>query len=129
MNDQNKTILEVVNLSIDFKSKEGVFEAVKSISFNIDKGKTLALVGESGSGKSVTALSILQLLPYQTASHSKESSIRLDGKELIDMSANQIRAIRGDLVTMIFQEPMTSLNPYQKVGYQIEEVLIVHQQL
>ena len=86
MNDQNKTILEVVNLSVDFKSKEGVFEAVKSISFNIDKGKTLALVGESGSGKSVTALSILQLLPYQTASHSKESSIRLDGKELIKMS-------------------------------------------
>ena len=129
MNNQNKTILEVVNLSVDFKSKEGAFEAVKSISFNIDKGKTLALVGESGSGKSVTALSILQLLPYQTASHSKESSIRLGGKELIDMSKNQIRAIRGDSVTMIFQEPMTSLNPYLKVGHQIKEVLIVHQHL
>jgi len=126
MKNQNLNTLRVQNLSVDFKSEEGNFTAVKSISFSIDRGKTLALVGESGSGKSVTALSILQLLPYQTASHSPDSSIKLNQEELIGMNQAQIRAIRGESVAMIFQEPMTSLNPYQKVGDQIDEMLMVH---
>ena len=119
MKNQNSNTLRIQNLSVDFESEEGNFTAVKSISFSIDRGKTLALVGESGSGKSVTALSILQLLPYQTASHSPDSSIKLNQEELIGMNQAQIRAIRGKSVAMIFQEPMTSLNPYQKVGDQI----------
>ena len=129
MLDQNNTILQVRNLSVDFKSKKEIFRAVKSISFSIDKGKTHALVGESGSGKSVTALSILQLLPYPAASHSSISSIKLKDKEIIGMKKDKIRSIRGKSIAMIFQEPMTSLNPYQRVGYQIEEMIKVHKGL
>ena len=90
---------------------------------------SVLITGESGSGKSVTALSILQLLPFKIASHSPKSSIKLNGEELINMKHEKIRSIRGDSIAMIFQEPMTSLNPYQKVGNQIEEILIVHQGL
>ena len=126
MDNQTKNILEVSNLSVKFSSKESSITAVNSISFSIKKGKTLALVGESGSGKSVTALSILKLLPYQIASHSSKSSIQLNGREIMKMDSNEIRSVRGDSISMIFQEPMTSLNPYQKVGVQIQEVLMVH---
>tara|TARA_Y100001001_G_scaffold36802_1_gene30520 strand:+ start:53 stop:1651 length:1599 start_codon:yes stop_codon:yes gene_type:complete len=126
MDNQTKNILEVSNLSVKFSSKESSITAVNSISFSIKKGKTLALVGESGSGKSVTALSILKLLPYQIASHSSKSSIQLKGREIMKMDSNEIRSVRGDSISMIFQEPMTSLNPYQKVGVQIQEVLMVH---
>ena len=126
MDSQTKNILEVSNLSVKFSSKESSITAVNSISFSIKKGKTLALVGESGSGKSVTALSILKLLPYQIASHSSKSSIQLKGREIMKMDSNEIRSVRGDSISMIFQEPMTSLNPYQKVGVQIQEVLTVH---
>jgi len=126
MDNQTKNILEVSNLSVKFSSKESSITAVNSISFSIKKGKTLALVGESGSGKSVTALSILKLLPYQIASHSSKSSIQLKGREIMKIDSNEIRSVRGDSISMIFQEPMTSLNPYQKVGVQIQEVLMVH---
>ena len=122
-------ILEVVNLSVQFKSKKDTFDAVKDISFNIKKGKTLALVGESGSGKSVTALSVLQLLPYPIASHSKQSSIKLNKEELLGAKKSFLTSIRGSSVSMIFQEPMTSLNPYQPIGVQIDETLIVHKKL
>ena len=122
-------ILEVVNLSVQFKSKKDTFDAVKDISFNIEKGKTLALVGESGSGKSVTALSVLQLLPYPIASHSKQSSIKLNKEELLGAKKSFLTSIRGSSVSMIFQEPMTSLNPYQPIGVQIDETLIVHKKL
>ena len=124
--DNSETLLQVKDLTVNFLSKEFSIDAVKSISFSIERGKTLALVGESGSGKSVTALSILKLLPYQIASHSAKSSIKLKGKEIMEMSSSEIRRIRGDSISMIFQEPMTSLNPYQRVGRQIEEVLMVH---
>ena len=126
MEYNNKRILEVKNLSVRFKTRDGSIDAVKSISFSIDPGKTLALVGESGSGKSVTARSILQLLPYQIATHSLDSSIKLNGKELIGLNKSQMNNIRGNLVSMVFQEPMTSLNPYQRVGDQVDEILIVH---
>ena len=122
-------LLEVKNLSVEFKSKEDSFVAVNNISFDIEKGKTLALVGESGSGKSVTALSVLQLLPYPVASHSKESSIKLKQKELLGAKKSFLTSIRGSSVSMIFQEPMTSLNPYQTIGVQIDETLIVHKNL
>ena len=122
-------ILEVKDLSVEFKSKEKTFAAVNNISFDIKKGQTLALVGESGSGKSVTALSILQLLPYSVSSHSKNSSIKLNKTELLGAKKSLLTKIRGSSVSMIFQEPMTSLNPYQTVGAQIDETLIVHKNL
>ena len=93
MEYHNKRILEVKNLSVGFKTRDGSVDAVKSINFSIDSGKTLALVGESGSGKSVTARSILQLLPYKIATHSLDSSIKLNGKELIGLKKSQMKAI------------------------------------
>ena len=122
-------ILEIKNLVIDFESKESTFRAVDDISLAIEKGKTLSLVGESGSGKSVTALSILQLLPEGTVRYSKDSSIEFEGKEIIGSSKRDITSLRGNKISMIFQEPMTSLNPYQKVGFQIDESLIIHRGL
>ena len=122
-------ILEIKNLVIDFESKESTFRAVDDISLAIEKGKTLSLVGESGSGKSVTALSVLQLLPEGTVRYSKDSSVEFEGKEIIGSSKRDITSLRGNKISMIFQEPMTSLNPYQKVGFQIDESLIIHRGL
>ena len=122
-------ILEIKNLVIDFESKDSTFRAVDNISLEIARGKTLSLVGESGSGKSVTALSILQLLPEGTVRYSKESSIEFEGRQIIGDSKKDITSLRGNKISMIFQEPMTSLNPYQKVGYQIDESLIIHRGL
>ena len=119
-------ILEIKNLVIDFESKDSTFRAVDDISFSIEKGKTLSLVGESGSGKSVTALSILQLLPEGTVRYPDNSSIKFEDGEIIDCSKKTLTSLRGNRVSMIFQEPMTSLNPYQKVGFQIDETLIIH---
>ena len=101
---------------------------MRGASFTLDRGETLAIVGESGSGKSVTALSILQLLPYPAASHPT-GSIRFAGEELIGRDERFLRTIRGARVGMIFQEPMTSLNPLHKVEQQIGEVLLVHRRL
>lgn len=117
----DKIVLKINDLSVSFN---GV-EAVKSISFEIKKGETVALVGESGSGKSVTALSILQLLPYPIASHPS-GSIMVDGIESIGANNEAMRSIRGSKVTMIFQEPMTSLNPLHRIEKQIGEILLVH---
>ena len=122
-------ILEIKNLVIDFESKDSTFRAVDNISLEIARGKTVSLVGESGSGKSVTALSILQLLPEGTVRYSKESSIEFEGRQIIGSSKKDITSLRGNKISMIFQEPMTSLNPYQKVGYQIDESLIIHRGL
>ena len=114
-------VLEIKDLSVAFR---GV-KAVDGVSFHIDKGETVALVGESGSGKSVTALSILQLLPYPMASHPG-GSVLVNGEETIGASEDVLRSIRGRKVTMIFQEPMTSLNPLHRVEKQIGEILLVH---
>ena len=119
-------ILEISNLSINFATRDGSFKAVDDISFNIENNKTMALVGESGSGKSVTAMSILQLLPRPQASYSQTSSIKFKGDEIIDAPNDKLLNIRGNIVSMVFQEPMTSLNPYHKVGYQITESIILH---
>ena len=119
-------ILEINNLSINFATRDGSFSAVKNISFEIEKNQTMALVGESGSGKSVTAMSILQLLPRPQASYSNDSSIKFNNNELINAPKEQLLSIRGNIVSMVFQEPMTSLNPYHKVGNQITESILLH---
>jgi microcin C transport system ATP-binding protein len=124
----NKSLLSVRDLSVTFHSGRGEIEAVKKISFEIQAGETLALVGESGSGKSVTALSLMQLLPYPKASHPS-GSIRYRDKEIIGADEEQMQDIRGDDIGMIFQEPMTALNPLHTVEKQISEVLLLHRQM
>ena len=119
-------LIEIKNLSVDFKLRENIFRAVDNISFEIDKNQTLALVGESGSGKSVTAMSILKLLPYPKAMHPKNSKIIFEGKNILEFDNKSLRQVRGNIVTMIFQEPMTSLNPFHRVGDQIIEAIITH---
>jgi microcin C transport system ATP-binding protein len=124
-------LLEVRNLSVTFAGRGAAapVEAVKRVSFSLDRGETLALVGESGSGKSVTALSILQLLPYPLAMHGYDSSIRFAGEELIGAGLETLQQVRGDRIAMVFQEPMTSLNPLHTIERQIGEILTVHQRL
>ncbi len=117
-------LLEVRDLSVSF----GVLPAVRQVSFTLNRGETLALVGESGSGKSVSALSLLQLLPYPHA-HHPGGSIRLRGEELLGAALNRLRAVRGHQIAMVFQEPMTSLNPLHSIEKQIGETLIVHKGL
>ena len=121
-----KNIVEVRNLSIDFKVRNGFFRAVNGINLDIQTNKTLALVGESGSGKSVTAMSIMQLLPFPQASYESGSSIQFNGKEIINASKRELLSLRGNIISMVFQEPMTSLNPYHKVGNQITESVLLH---
>jgi microcin C transport system ATP-binding protein len=126
-----ETLLEIRDLSVSFESGGGKppFVAVERVSFDIRRGETMALVGESGSGKSVTALSILQLLPYPLASHAPGSSIRFGGRELVGAPEATLRAIRGNRIAMIFQEPMTSLNPLHTIEKQVGEVLTIHKGL
>ncbi|WP_449226820.1 ABC transporter ATP-binding protein [Azospirillum argentinense] len=121
-------LLQVRNLHVEFRSGGGAMHAVKGVSFDITKGETLALVGESGSGKSVTALSILQLLPYPMARHP-HGSIRFRGTELVGAEEKVLRDVRGDRIAMIFQEPMTSLNPLHSIERQINETLFLHKGL
>ena len=123
-----ETLLTADNLSVHFGSGEREVRAVRNISFEIGRGETLALVGESGSGKSVSALSILQLLPYPLARHPS-GSIRFAGEELIGCPEAALRGVRGNRIAMIFQEPMTSLNPLHTIEKQIGEILKVHKGL
>lgn len=118
------TVLEVKDLSISF----GANQVVNNISFSVEKGKTFALVGESGSGKSVTALSILQLLPFPAANYPS-GSIKLMGKEVIGKDCAVMQSLRGNTASMIFQEPMTSLNPLHTIEKQISEILFLHRGL
>ncbi|MBI1182384.1 MAG: dipeptide ABC transporter ATP-binding protein [Alphaproteobacteria bacterium] len=122
------SLLEVRDLSVHFRGENRVVEAVRHVSFSIAEGETLALVGESGSGKSVSALSILQLLPYPNAFHPT-GSIRFEGRELVGADDKALREIRGNRISMIFQEPLTSLNPLHTVERQIGEVLELHKGL
>jgi len=121
-------LLQVKDLSVDFKVEGGQSHAVKHISFELNAGETLAIVGESGSGKSVTALSILQLLPYQTASHPS-GSILYRGQELLGADEAILHAARGNNISMIFQEPMLALNPLHVVERQVGEVLSLHKNM
>ena len=121
-------LLEVADLSVAFRQGSRDTLAVDRVSFEIKKGETVALVGESGSGKSVTALSVLKLLPYPSA-HHPSGSIRFKGQELLDLPEDRIRNVRGNDITIIFQEPMTSLNPLHMIEKQIGEILLLHQGL
>ena len=121
-------LLEVKGLKTHFFTDEGVVRAVDGVDFYINKGETLGVVGESGCGKSVTALSIMRLIPTPPG-RIVEGSINYDGKNLLDLSPAQMRKIRGKEISMIFQEPMTSLNPVFTVGEQIAEALRLHEGL
>ncbi len=121
-------LLEVKNLSVSFKTFFGEVEAVRNISFHVGKSETVAIVGESGCGKSVTANSIVQLLPMPPA-FFKDGEIIFDGENLLNKSDKEMEKIRGNEISMIFQDPMTSLNPTMKIGKQIMEGLIKHRGL
>ena len=118
-------LLEVKDLSVTFGEGAGAVEAAKGVSFSVNRGETVALVGESGSGKSVSALSIMQLLPYPHAKHPS-GSIRFKGEELIGAPQHVMRGLRGEDISMVFQEPLTSLNPLHPVGNQIAEIITTH---
>lgn len=124
----NPPLLTVDNLSVSFHSPAGDVAAVKNVSFSVSAGETVALVGESGSGKSVTALSILQLLNYPTAFHPS-GSIVFEGQNLLGATDNALRHVRGNRISMVFQEPMTSLNPLHTIERQIGETLLLHRNL
>ena len=125
---ESETLLSVRDLSIAFGHGTREVLAVDRVSFDISKGETVALVGESGSGKSVTALSVMKLLPYPAA-HHPSGSIVFKGRELLTMEEREIRKVRGNDITIIFQEPMTSLNPLHTIEKQIGEILLLHQGL
>ncbi|MEH7480233.1 ABC transporter ATP-binding protein [Neobacillus drentensis] len=116
-------ILEVKNLKTKFKTDKGTVAVVDGVDFSIKPGETLGVVGESGCGKSVTSLSVMRLLPSNA---SNEGSITFQGRELISLPEKQMQQVRGNEIAMIFQEPMTSLNPLHTVGKQIEEAIILH---
>jgi peptide/nickel transport system ATP-binding protein len=118
-------LLEVENLRTEFQTSAGRICAVDGVSFSVDTGKTLCIVGESGCGKSVTALSLLALLPFPPAEITG-GSVRLEGRELIGLAADEMRKVRGGQMAIIFQEPMTSLNPVRSVGKQISEAIRAH---
>lgn len=121
-----KSLLKISNLSINFQVRKKEFSAVKNLDLSINENQIVGLVGESGSGKSVTAMSIMRLLPEPKATYAEESSIVFDGEEILSADKASLRKIRGNKISMIFQEPMTSLNPYHRVGDQIVESILLH---
>lgn len=120
-------LLQVDNLVTSFKTADGKLSAVRGVSFSVDKGETLCIVGESGCGKSITSLSIMGLLPGN--GEISEGTIEFQGKDLTKLSSEEMRKIRGNDISMIFQEPMTALNPVFTVGFQIREPLMIHKGL
>jgi microcin C transport system ATP-binding protein len=128
MNAPPEKLLSIRDLSVAFGAGKREVLAADRVSFDIAKGETVALVGESGSGKSVTALSVMKLLPYPSA-HHPSGTVHFQGRELLSMPENEIRRVRGNDITIIFQEPMTSLNPLHTIAKQIGEILLLHQGL
>lgn len=124
MSSVDEAILSVRNLSIGFDTDDGLIPVIEDISFNLYKGRTLSLVGESGCGKSITAFALLKLLP--PFGRVISGSIKLRGQELVNLTESEIQAIRGDRISMIFQEPMSALNPVFTIGSQVAECLILH---
>ncbi|HZH34691.1 MAG TPA: ABC transporter ATP-binding protein [Pyrinomonadaceae bacterium] len=125
MNNQNGTILSVNDLRTYFQTEDGVVKAVDGITFELKKGETLGIVGESGSGKSVTNLSIIRLIPTPPGKIVSGEAV-FDGRDILKLSTEEVRKIRGRRIAMIFQDPMTSLNPYLKVSRQIGEITQLH---
>lgn len=123
-----KTLLEIKNLKTHFFTHEGIVKAVDGISFRINQGETLGIVGESGSGKSVTALSVMRLIPHPPGK-IVNGEIYFEGKDLLKLDDKEIRRIRGKKISMIFQEPMTSLDPVFTIGHEIVEAIQLHQGL
>jgi len=120
-------ILDVENLQVSFHTYAGEVKAVRGVDFHLDKGETLAIVGESGCGKTVTSKAIMRLLPEpMPAEIKKDSKIIFEGKNILDMNEKELRKLRGSDISMIFQDPMTSLNPTMTVGKQIADSLIIH---
>ena len=118
-------LLEVKNLRINFKTYAGLVQAVRGVDFTLAKGETLAIVGESGSGKSVTSNALMRLIP-QPAGRYEDGQILFEGKDLLKLSEREMESIRGNEIAMIFQDPMTALNPTMRVGKQIMEVILTH---
>ena len=125
---QQNTVLEIKDLKTRFVTQDGLVHAVNGISYSLNSGEALGIVGESGCGKSVSMLSVLQLLNPKVASITADR-IDFQGRNLLDLKAEEIRRIRGNDIAMIFQDPMTSLNPVLKIGRQIQEPLMLHEQL
>ncbi len=126
--DRMSSLIKVNNLQVEFKTKSLLVHAVRGVSLDIHSGETIGLVGESGSGKSVTALSLMRLI-QEPPGKITGGEILLDGKDLLKCSEREIRKVRGNRISMIFQEPMTSLNPVFTIGYQITEALVLHQNM
>jgi len=120
-------LLQVENLKVEFRTAKGPVTAVRSISFHVDKGETLCIVGESGCGKSITSLSIMGLLPQN--GNIVEGSIKLENDELVRLTDEQMQSYRGNKISMVFQEPMTALNPVFTIGYQLQEPLLIHKKI
>ncbi|MGE0418721.1 MAG: ATP-binding cassette domain-containing protein, partial [Acetobacteraceae bacterium] len=118
-------VLEVSNLSTVFHTRRGLVRAVQDVSFTVNAGETLAIVGESGCGKTITALSLMRLIPMPPG-EIVAGSVKLDGTDLLKVSDAEMRQLRGSKIAMIFQEPMTALNPLLTVGKQIAEMVMLH---
>lgn len=125
MDKNNDNILSVKNLVVHYETQDGVAEAVNNISFSLKKGEALGLVGETGAGKTTVALSIMGLLPHPPA-HVIQGEIEFNGEDLLQKDKKQMRTIRGNDISMIFQDPMTALNPVETIGSQVAEVIRLH---
>ncbi len=125
---QDDPVLDVEGLQTFFFTRAGIIKAVDDVSFSLDRGETLAIVGESGCGKSMTALSLMRLVP-QPPGRIVAGAVRLRGRDLLQLDGEAMRAIRGNEISMIFQEPMTSLNPVLKIGDQIVEAVMLHRRV
>ena len=123
--ESNTPVVELKNLTVHYETDEGIVEAVNNVSFRIEKGEILGLVGETGAGKTTIALSLMGLLPYPP-SHIISGEILLNGRNIRTLSSREMRKIRGKVESMIFQDPMTALNPVKYVGDQIAEVILLH---
>ena len=128
MSSNSDILIQIRNLSVEFQTDAGTVRAVKNISFDIPRGKTVGLVGETGSGKSVSSLAVMRLIPNPPGKITT-GEIMYENQDLLKMTEAQMRKVRGDRISMIFQEPMTSLNPVFTVGDQIAETLMLHQKL
>src|SRR5215510_8046055 len=126
MSGASDLVLDVKNLKTVFFTNSGLFKAVDDVSFSVKRGETLAIVGESGCGKSVTSLSLMRLVP-DPPGRIVGGSVRLAGVDLLGLNQAAMRAVRGKEISMIFQEPMTSLNPVMTIGRQIGEALMLHE--